>query len=405
VKKCVIGGIVVVAILVVAITILRFTVPSQSNGVRFPLTPAQSELLASVPASAQSFALIPSAAAVYTKLRENPITRDAVEQWSEQQRLPQPWMLGGADVVIWNSGEGASYAIRLDSLRALLVRMYLMIGADIDGRWSGTTFLINAPVETAIDPAATSRLLALASGLPAGDILGVQRESGRSAFPPINRPAVTSIQISGDAINLTSRAPNESTAPAAALQARYARSALLTAVFAAPPRMFDDLNRLLLTRISPLVRDGGGITLYDIDTGTLLPRPKGVIFLPPSDERRQELQRLVRDSGGLVQTGEQNGELLLSFDVSSLGRYAADSFDAPRWPANEWSLRLDAQRAAPILKRLGGSMGLRLAAPRIYRAARDLGTWIGPLEHARSVDAAASANGGIEELRVAITSK
>ncbi|MGZ7079479.1 MAG: hypothetical protein ACXVJT_08715, partial [Thermoanaerobaculia bacterium] len=284
-KKFIIAGIAIVAIVVIAIVCLRFSVPSRSNGVRFPLTAGQTELLAFVPASAQSFALIPSAGAVYEKLRANPITGDAIEHWTREQRLPQPWMIGAADVVIWNSGNGTSYAIRLDAFRAVLVRLYLMIGADIDGRWSGTTFLINAPVETPIDPTAMSRLLGLASDLPAGDLLGVQRENSRSAFPPIQRPAVTSILISGDAITMMSRAPSDASPPAAALHVRFPHSALLTAVFVSPPRLFDDLNRLFMTRVSPLVHDGGGITLYDIDTGTLLPRPKGLIFLPPSDER------------------------------------------------------------------------------------------------------------------------
>ena len=404
-KKFIIAVAVIAALVIAAIAFLHFTVPSRAAGLRFPLTPEQSELLASVPSSAQSFALIPTAAAVYGQLRANPITSEAVEKWSEEHRLPQPWLIGGADVVMWNSDEGASYAIRLDPLRALLVRIYLLLGSDIQGRWSNSTFLINAPVQAPMSAGEMSRIESFAVSLPPGDAFVVQRETDRSAFPPTRRPAVSSVQVEDDSVGFTTRAPADPAAVAKPLQVRYARSALLDVYFASPPRAFEDLNRIFLTRISPLVSDGGGMVVFDVDTGTLLPRPKGVFVLPPDEPRRDALQKLVRDSGGLIQTGEQNGELLLSFDTSSIGRYTGDQFDAPRWDANLWSIRLDPQRLVPILKRMGGSTGLRIAAGRTYRTVRQLGTWIGPLQEARSIEAASSASAGIEEMRVLITSK
>ena len=64
---------------------------------------------------------------------------------------------------------------------------------------------------------------------------------------------------------------------------------------------------------------------------------------------------MVRDSGGLLQTAEQNGQLLLSFDVSSLGRYASDSFERSGGRPMNGILRLDTQRAVPILQRLAAA--------------------------------------------------
>lgn len=404
-KKFIIAIVVIAALLAAAILFLQLTMPHRSAGVRFPLTPAQTELLAMVPASAESFALIPTAAAVYAELRANPVTSDAVVQWADDERLPQPWMLGGADLLIWRSGGRSSYAIRLDAGRAALMRVYRILGGNMDVRWSGTTFLINAPAQSPIDSAEMLRILAAGSALPPGDAFAAQRENDRSAFPPLRRPAVTSIRISAEEIAITSHAPARPDTAARLLNARYPRSALLAAIFARPPRVFDDLNRLLLTRVTPLVSDGGGVAIYDVDTGTLLPRPKGVIFLPADEPRREALERIVRDTAGYVQTAEQNDELLVSFDTSSIGRFTSDSFDPPRWPANMWSARLDPQRLVPILKRVGGSVGLRLAAPRLHRAARELGTWIGPLQQARAIEAAASTSGGTEELRVLVTSK
>jgi hypothetical protein len=314
-------------------------------------------------------------------------------------------MIGGADLVAWSSERGTSYAIRLDSFRAILVRAFLLLGGVSNGRWEGTTFLINAPDEPPIDPAMMSRILAMASALPPGDAFVVQREEDRTGFPPLPRPAVTSVAVSAAQIDITSRASAAPDLKTKVLHPRYARSAMLTAMFAAPPRAFDDLNRIFLTRVSSLVRDGGGIAVYDVDTGTLLPRPKCVIVLPPDEPRRQALEDIVRDTGGLVQTGEKDGELLVSFDTSSIGRFTGDTFDPARWPSNVWSVRLDPQRLVPVLKRMEGSTGLRLAAPRLYRTVRQMGTWIGPLEQARVIEAAASVSGETEELRVAVTSK
>ena len=405
-KKFIIAVVLVAAIVVAAIVYLHVSVPAKPTGVRVPLAAPQMELLAMVPGSADMFAVIPSAAAVYGNLLANPVTADPVERWADQHRVPQTWLIGGADVVVWTTANGMSYAIRLDPMRALLARVGLMFGG-ADARWMGNnTVLFNAGEASSPIPAEEmSRLMALASSLPAGDALVVQRESDRSGFPPMPRPSVTSLRIASDVIEMTTRAPADPNAVARPLNVRFSHSAILAASFAAPPRVFDDMNRLLLTRVSPLVSDGGAVAIYDVDTGTLLPRPKGVIALPPTDDRREAVKRLVHDSEGIVQTVEQNGEILVSFDSSSLPRYTGDTFDQPRWNANLWSVRLDPQRLVPILKRAGGSAGLRLAAGRMYRATRQLGTWIGPLEQARAIEAACSSAAGLEEMHVLVTAR
>jgi hypothetical protein len=66
---------------------------------------------------------------------------------------------------------------------------------------------------------------------------------------------------------------------------------------------------------------------------------------------------------------------------------------------------MDPKRAVPLLQRLGDNTGLRLAAPRIYRAARDLRRWIEYLSAADSIEAAHSYTASAEELRVRIASK
>ena len=61
---------------------LIVTTPRQTAGIR--------ALVAQVPASADSFAIIPSAGTLDAKLRANPVTREALESWSGRQSIPRP---------------------------------------------------------------------------------------------------------------------------------------------------------------------------------------------------------------------------------------------------------------------------------------------------------------------------
>ena len=191
---------------------------------------------------------------------------------------------------------------------------------------------------------------------------------------------------------------------------RFPRGALLTATFTEAPRIVEDLNRLFGSKVSPLLANGGSIAIYDIDPRKLLPRLLGVIAVPADDARRAAFQAFV-DRAGVAEavgvrtrTAEKDGQLLLSFD-DSIETYLKDAFDPGRWPANRWAVRMDAQRLAPIVRQLSESIGLRVAAPRLFRSARDLERWIGGLERATIIEAADSDDGASEVLRVRITAK
>src|ERR1051326_6284333 len=118
---------IVLVVIGAAVVYLIVTTPKESAGVHLPLSPAQRALLANVSASAESFALIPNAAALEAKLRANPVTREAVDDYRQRSTLPSPWMLGGADVVAWRSGKATTYFVRLDAVRSLLAHIYLMV--------------------------------------------------------------------------------------------------------------------------------------------------------------------------------------------------------------------------------------------------------------------------------------
>src|SRR5258706_15196507 len=89
------------------------TTPATSVGVGFPLSAAERAWIASVPASAESFAFVPTAAALDAKLRANPITLPALEDWESHQILPSPWMIGRGDLLAWRGGEETGYLTRL----------------------------------------------------------------------------------------------------------------------------------------------------------------------------------------------------------------------------------------------------------------------------------------------------
>jgi hypothetical protein len=395
--------ILILAVLAAAAALyLSFTTPSRSRGVAFPLGAADHDLLAHVPASAEAFALVPTAAALDAKLRANPITRDAVESWSAKQRLPQPWMIGSADLLAWRTEGKTRYFLRLDPVRALLVRLYIMVAGD-----AGDTIVIDAPAEEALAADELQRIEALAAKLPAGDAFVVQRQSGRGAYPPIARPAVSSVAVAPEAIRIVSRAASDDPA-SPPLAASFPRSAMLAATFTSPPRLVDDLNRLLGVKVAALLAGGGSIALYDVEMGKLLPRPIGVFGVPAA--RRADFVTfvdMVRQGEALgyeIRTAERDGQLLLSFD-RSLDLYLKDTAALQQFPSARWAVRADPARLVPILSQLSENLGLRIAAPRISRSVRDAGRWIAALGRATAIEAQDSTDGAAEELRVQIASK
>src|SRR4051812_34450842 len=104
-RKLVIALLILIAIVAAVWAYLVYTTPSQTRGVTFPISDTQRALIAQVPESAESFVLIPNAAALDPKLQGNSITRQLIARASETQPLPRPWMLGGADVIAWTSNK------------------------------------------------------------------------------------------------------------------------------------------------------------------------------------------------------------------------------------------------------------------------------------------------------------
>lgn len=394
----------IVAVAVGAVVVyLVVTTPKEAALLRFPLTAAQSELLAHVPADAEAYALVPAPAVLMAKLTANPITLETVTRWTSEQAVPPASMLGRADVVLWKSGKLTSYAVRLDPVRAILVRVWSMF-SDIDAQWDGHILIVNGGEHVR---AAVPAEVSLAGQLPPGDAFVVQRQESRGAFPPIGRPALTSVSVTASQIEITSRAVVDGVGGEMrpALSPALPRSALLAVAFTDPPRALADIDRLLAADIDALVGNGGTLALYRVDTGTLLPRPYMAIAVPANDQTRATLSRYDSVLDMVGRKAEQNGELVISFDRDTAGEYLKDARAPLPWTSNRWSLRLDPPRLIPVLRKVGDNPALRFATPRIHRGARDLRRWMGALELASSVEAASSVRGDQEELRVRIAAK
>ena len=390
---------ILVAAVVAVAVYLVVTTPTEAPPLRFPLTAAQQELLGRVPADAEAYALVPAPAVLMAKLEANPITREPVTRWAEEHPLPPAAMLGRADAVAWKSEKTTAYAVRFDPVRALIARAWTMFSS-VDATWHGRVLMIGAERRAGFSPPEELRL---ANGLPEGDVFVVQRKESRGAYPPMGRPAVTSVRVTADQIEMTSRAEStEGGGLKPALRFELPRSAMLAVSFTEAPRLLGDLERLVASDVDALVGEGGVIALYGVDTGTLLPRPFGAIVVPANEGSRAAAAKY---GSVLGEVRESGGQLVIPFDRNSAAQYTNDAKAPLPWPANRWALRMDPVRLIPVLRKAGDNPALRFAAPRVYRGARDLRRWMGTLEQARSIEAAASVNGGVEELRVRVASK
>lgn len=394
--------ILVAAVIAVAVYLV-VTTPRDAEPLRFPLTEAQLELLGHVPPEAEAYGLVPSPVVLLRRLLENPVTRDAVTKWTGEHPLPPASMLGRADAVMWRTDKTTSYAVRFDPVRALIVRTWTMF-SPVDAHWRGRTLIVNAPERSAgISPPPE---VSAANGLPEGDAFVVQRKGSRGAYPPIGRPALTSVSITATDINITSRAvAKEGGGPKPTLRVELPQSAMLSASFAEPPRILGDLDRLLAADIDALVGNGGTIAVYGVDTGTLLPRPFVAVVVPANDESRAAASKYGNVLASLGRVEEADGQLIISFDRNSAGAYMKDARTPMPWTANRWALRMDPAKLIPVLRKVGDNPALRFATPRIHRGARDLRRWMGALEQAKTVEAASSVEAGYEELRVRVASK
>ncbi len=427
---------ILIAVLIIgaAVTVFLVVTGSPGRGVASAVAGLDSHpLLAMVPADATDFAFVPAAAAVWRDAQRNPVAGPLVTSWSTRPELRHPGLaFGRADVVIWRAGDHVGFAGRVDPLRAALLRIWIAIAGRDDLRVEGQTVAQNLSEQT-IDRGQLERLTALASSLPPADALIWQTERARGSFPPIGRPSVTAVRLTSDGvlIDSTSMQRTDDASAQRALSLRYPEEAVATIAFAASPSFAGELDRLVGARVRPLLERGGTLVIYDVDSRKLIARPLGLLVLAADDAHRAAVTNLMGSLAGMgrdvvaqstrrvgsteitrreilgatVETAEAGGEILISFDRSSMDRYLSGPAETVPAQLAIWVLRGDGSRLAPLLEAASGNPALRFLTPKIFRSTRDANRSIRYLSGARRLVAHKVEGKDGEELHVVLSAK
>jgi hypothetical protein len=404
VKRALLFVLAVALIAIAGVAIFLYvSTPREPLALTLPLADDHRRLLARVPAGADAFALIPRAAALEARLRENPATAQALEEWTRDRQLPSPWMLGRADLVVWHSDEGTTFAFHLDPFRALLLRTSTWFGGpalNVDG---STVLIGPAAGQDALADHVPDLHLGLGHGL-SGHAVVVQRRGG-AMFPPIARPAVSTVTVTRREVNIVSRSGRSSPGPQPPVTPNLPLGGLISAWFSEPTRVVTALDRIVPGDVVSILSSGGSVVLYDVEGRRLLPRPRGVFITPDNPQTRAAAARLETVAEIVGGVERRDGQILIALDRQSLPAYATEDFEASPFPSNLWAVRIDPGRMLPVVEDLADHRGLRFAAPELSRSAGRLRDWISRLSGAKRIDAAALATAGGEELRVRVTAK
>jgi hypothetical protein len=412
---------------------LAVSASGPARTVWLPLSGADRALLAHVPAGASEIALVPSAAATYRGLKGNPATAELTRAWAERSGWRWiPTLLGQADVVFWRQDRRVGMAASVDGLRAALLRAWILVSGSEELSIDGTTLLAGGN-DRPMSAAELDSLLDVAATLPRANALVWQTETASGAFPPIGRPAATAVSLTSDGFVLrcASGAPTGDAADQRPLGGRFPTGAMVSIAFAGAPQFGGEIERLVGIRVRPLLDRGGMLVVYDFDMRKLVPRPLGLLALPDDPAHREALAALVasvesvgkdlvrqttrlagstpvvhREAfGGTMESAESEGELLVSFDGTSMDRYLGGGFEAiPAQPA-VWLARLEPSRLAPLVFGADRNPALRFLTPKISRSARGASTWIGYLTGVRRAVSRKITGDRGDQLEVVVTAK
>lgn len=393
--RAVVFLVLVVLAMLVAFTIwLVIPLWSEPPTVTLSESAAMRGLLEQAPPGAKTIIAIPSFAPAVRRYEEvlAPLLgsedhRDAL--------LASAWLLGGAPVGAWSSGDSWGAIAKPGAVRALLIRAVgPWVGLDV--RVDGDAILLG---RGSAAPQMRDLPAPLVNGLR-GEIF--LRHIEADGYPPTPVPALTALGFAGGRLTVETRAEAEETMAVIPLEGlTLPTEALLAVRFAEPPEGVLAIEKAVPLDLPRYLADGGMVALYGVETGGLVPRPRLVFAIPADEARAAEIsarldslttrgavglllgmgrkeQRLVagvpvtrrRGIGMTVEMARRGGELLLAFDDSSLERYLSDQMV----PAGEgeavWALRASPDRLLPLLDELAKDEALRLFASDFSRETR-----------------------------------
>lgn len=382
-------------------------------------------IAARVPADVDQAIVAPAFGPAVRELAKHPITRDAVYKSDDASRVKLLGALvGPAPFAAWSEDDQPRLLIEIGGWRrSLLLAAARFAAVDLTthDRWVAVGG-VPATAGGAID----------ASVAGEGHLFALHRAGG-DRYPPVGRPAITAVTLSGSEMRALSGArATEGAPPRIDAVFEHPNSALLTIAFWQPHAALRDLDRFLPVDLQRLAVRGASLVLYDIETRGLLPRPKGLIALPETKESIDAAASLFnaaafeqlgdgavtsRSVGGVridrgkrlgatIEVARAHGRVYIGFDGGSLEQYLTGSRTAltPN-EGGHWSIRADANRLRPVVDELADHKGLRFVASRVNRSARQMRSLLRMLPNAATVAGDKYVAGGLEQVDLTVTSK
>lgn len=347
-------------------------------------------LLRLVPSDAADVAFLPRAGAAVRAIQNHAALRNAFGDDALSSPF-LPFLLGRSDVVVWRGAEARGAVARLDPVRAMLLRVYMMRGGDgLSVASSGGVTIVTSGTAAAPDASRAAEWIALAPFLR-GHVFVISTASSRLGFPPIARPSLTAMMLDGRSIRTRSHAAHRDAPPAGDLSRfRLPSAARIAASVNECPGALKSIRRLIPFDVCRVFAHGGLVAIYGVDTGRLIPRLQGLLVVPASsvpadllaataapEERRRvgdvEILRK-RLSGATFEIARRGDDLLIGLDKTGIESYLADTLlDPPAKSGNaQWVVRVRPDELNRVLTAIEKRKELSLLAPEVGRTVRDL---------------------------------
>lgn len=419
---------ILVFVIVGAIAMLALPSLATPNTTSLDRSPQLVALSQRVPADAAQLYFVHSVASLYRTLRRSDIAGAAIAALPNESQIQLATLaLGNADAVLWFESDRPHAVIRASALRRGLTTIAARIGGLPLQSADGLLFYDIAPGAAA--PSPIDGLTVLGSGLP-GSVFVYDRSSKRDNFPPLARPSLTALLPKGETMLVHARGTRAAMPPSTASPAfEIPGDAMFNVVLHGSSDAWSDLDRILPLNIARLASDGVALSLYELDSERLVPRPRGVVVLPDSESARGVVASLFNASlipgagaatssrqvgevkidrverlGATVEVARLSGHIVVALDGKSLDRYLSSKRVAlATEPGEAWVLQIDPRQLRPALQSFGGNAGIKLLAPKVARRARELQKSLELAGDAQSISGVRRTTANWDEIELTIS--
>lgn len=343
--------------------------------------------------------VIPAVGPLYGALRSSDVTSAGVRDMPRAREVEIfSRLLGRAPAVAWTRSGDLFMVAKPPALRAAFIGLAARIaGVSVPVVRRGDYLLIGSV------PGSEAPLTIASSLADAKGHFFVFHRGGKSRYPPLERPAISAVTIARKEITISSAAAlpaasSQALTPAAGVVFSMPDDAIGAALLTARADVVRDLDRFLPFDFSRLASQGAMLVIYDLETGKLLPRPRGFLAMPSTPGAVDAVSSLfnvaavprseagvtnrsvgpvqidrIERFGAVLETARFGGEVLLGFDGASIERYLNGSkSDLTAEPGVMWRFEADAAKLRPVVADLADDRTLKYAAGRISRSAKQL---------------------------------